>query len=71
MLHWLRSSKPLPVFVANRVKEILRASDISFRYVSSNENPADYPTRGLSAAEISEAELWWCGPSWLKNSEDT
>ena len=71
VVHWLKSSKPLPVFVANRIKEILRASDVSFRYVPSSDNPADLPTRGLSAAEIPKTNLWWYGPSWLKNSEDT
>ena len=71
VLHWLKSSKPLPVFVANRVKEILRASDVNFHYVPPSDNPADLPTRGLSAAEIAKANLWWYGPSWLKNLEDT
>ena len=71
MLHWLKTCKPLPLFVDNQVKEVLKATDISFHYVPSNENPADLPTRGLSGAEISEAKLWWYGLSWLKNSEDT
>ena len=71
MFHWLKTHKPLPVFVDNRVKETLKATDISFHYVPSNENPADLPTRSLSGEEILEAKLWWYGPSWLKNSEDT
>ena len=33
VLHWLKTRKPLPVFVDNRVKEVLKATDISFRYV--------------------------------------
>ena len=70
VLHWLKTCKPLPLFVDNRVKEILKATDISFCYVPSKENPADFPTRGLSATEILETRLWWHGPSWLKNSED-
>ena len=47
VLHWLKTHKPLPVFVDNQVKEVLKATDISFRYVPSNENLADLPTRGL------------------------
>ena len=70
-MHWLKTCKPLPLFVDNRVKEILKATDISFRYVPSKENPADFPTRGLSDIEIKETKLWWHGPSWLKNSEDS
>ena len=58
MLHWLKTRKPLPLFVDNQVKEVLKATDISFRYVPSNENPADLLTRSLSGAEISEAKLW-------------
>ena len=37
VLHWLKSSKPLPVFVANRVKEVLRASDVSFRVLRASD----------------------------------
>ena len=57
------------MFVENRIKEILKETDVTFRYVPSNENLADFPTRGLSVMEM-EAKLWWYGPSWLKNSEE-
>ena len=70
VLHWLKTSKPLSLFVENRVKEILKETDVTFRYVPSNENPADFPTRGLSVMELLKAKLWWYGPSWLKNSEE-
>ena len=53
----------------NRVAEIKRETDITFRYIPSDQNPADLPTRGLSVSEISEAKLWWHGPEWLKESE--
>ena len=58
LLHWLKTYKPLPVFADNRVIEVLKATDISFCYVSSNENTADLRTRGLSGEEISEVKLW-------------
>ena len=50
VLHWLKTHKPLPVFVDNQVKfkGVLKTTDISFDYVPSNENPTDFPTRGLS-----------------------
>ena len=71
VLHWLKTCKPLPLFVDNRFKEVLKATDISFHYVPSKENPADFSTRGLSATEIFETKVWWHGLLWLKNSKDT
>ena len=53
-LHWLKTKKPLPVFVENRIKEIQSQKNISFCYIASNQNPSDYTTRGLSAADIKE-----------------
>ena len=69
VLHWLKTTKPLPLFVENRVAEIKRASDITFRYIPSDQNPADLPTRGLPTNELSDATLWWHGPGWLEKSE--
>ena len=37
VLHWLKTSKPLSLFVENRVKEILKETDVTFCYVPSNE----------------------------------
>ena len=41
VLHWMKSRKPLPVFVQNRLKEITSHKDIKFRYVTTTQNPAD------------------------------
>jgi len=41
VLHWLKTNKPLPTFVENRVKEVLKESDVNFRYIPSDQNPAD------------------------------
>ena len=30
VLHWLKTNKPLPTFVENRVKEVLKESDVIF-----------------------------------------
>ena len=69
VLYWLRSSKPLPVFVQNRVNEIHQEEHVSFSYVPSEENPADFATRGLTVTEIKESKLWWHGPAWLQYAE--
>ena len=70
VLYWLRTNKPLSLFVENRVKEIQRQSDL-FYYVPSSENPADLPTRGLTVPEIEHSKLWWSGPDWLVSSHDS
>ena len=44
--------KPLITFVQNQVKEITETKDISFRYVETNQNPADLATGGVSAQDL-------------------
>ena len=34
-------------------------------------NPADLPTRGVSATELSQSKYWMCGPQFLINDEET
>ncbi len=65
-LHWLHSSKPLSVFVENRLQEIKSCKkEVSFKYVPTAENPSDYATRGLTTTELVSNQLWWNGPKWL------
>ncbi len=66
-LQWLVSQKPLTTFVTNRVREIVSNKDITFRYVSSLDNPADIASRGMSLPELLHTKLWWNGPPWLHN----
>ena len=58
----------MSVFVENRLKEI-RNENITLRFVISEDNPADLATRGISAQELSESQLWWHGPRWLRDPE--
>ena len=63
-----RSFKP---FVANRVGEIHDSSSPSqWRYVSTRENPADLPTRGVAVCELARSEMWWRGPTFLSEEEE-
>ena len=62
VFHWRKSRKPLPVFVKNRLKEIISHKDIKFRYVTTSQNSA---TRGVPTEELINNDLWWHGPSWL------
>ena len=69
VLHWMKTTKPLPLFVENRIVEIRKSKDITFCYIPSQQNPADYATRGLTVPEIANANLWWHGPRWLTSEE--
>ena len=68
-LQWLQSTKPLPVFVANRLKEIQSLHGVEFKYVPSEDNPADIATRGKTPLELSYS-IWWNGPQWLQQPRD-
>lgn len=62
-------SRRFQTFVANRVSKIHDASKPSqWRYVSTNLNPADDTSRGLTATEILENERWLMGPAFLRKS---
>jgi len=69
VLYWLKTNKPLSLFIENRVKEIITEKDIIFQYIESAQNPADIATRGSSVSGISQSDLWWSGPAWLKNED--
>ena len=58
VLYWLKTNKPLPLFVENRVKEIQKEKDVVCQYVPSDQNPADIPTRGMTVAGISVVVEW-------------
>jgi len=59
------------VFVANRVGEIQRLTEIeTWRHVTSSNNPTDLLSRGLSPPELADASLWWHGPAFLQSKEE-
>uniref|UniRef100_A0A0M3IUX5 Integrase catalytic domain-containing protein n=1 Tax=Ascaris lumbricoides TaxID=6252 RepID=A0A0M3IUX5_ASCLU len=70
VLRWLVSRKVLPVFIANRIKEIREAVGVEFRYVKSEDNPADIATRGATPEMLENYRLWWKGPKWLIEPPD-
>ena len=73
VLHYIGSERGrFPVFVANRVKQIRDfSSPQQWRYVPTNENPADIASRGIHAAEIVENDLWFHGPPFLQTDESS
>ena len=66
VLQWLHASNnKQPVFVANRVAEILENSTIDqWRHVEGKMNPADIGTRGMTVEALKESE-WLTEPARL------
>ncbi|XP_029177719.1 uncharacterized protein LOC114945619 [Nylanderia fulva] len=71
-LNWIASSsRNWSVFVANRVGEIQRLTQISqWRHVSSSDNPADILSRGIYPYDLIASSMWWHGPSFLQLHEN-
>lgn len=67
-LAWIKGqSQKWKSFVAHRVAEInQRSSKNQWFHVNTKENPADIASRGISPSQILQSDLWWQGPSWLK-----
>ena len=56
-------------FVANRVQTIRQSTTAEqWRYVSTQNNPADHASRGLTAEELRKSN-WLTGPSFLWETE--
>lgn len=71
VLDWLRK-EPIhwKTFVANRISEIQSTfPSMSWRYVPTEDNPADCASRGISASDLKSHRLWWNGPQWLSQDE--
>ena len=72
VLGWIRNaSRHFKPFIANRVGEIHRVTEPSqWQHVATKSNPADLLTRGLTATQLAECDLWWNGPPFLVDPED-
>ena len=69
VLHWLQSTSKQPVFVANRIAEILDLTTIDqWNHVSTNNNPADIATRRIEIHNFQECS-WLKGPTFLLAEE--
>jgi hypothetical protein len=71
VLHWLVSKKLLTVFVRNRINAIKLFSGVTYLYVPTSENPADLASRGKTATELFMSLLWWSGPKWLAENNQS
>ncbi len=66
-LHWIRGEGNYRQFVQNRVNKI-QEKKLEWRYVPTNENPADLGSRGGVVNQ--KNKLWWNGPMWLSKPEE-
>ena len=71
-LGWIRSEPHRwKTFICNRVTEInAYTSPSQWRHCPGADNPADLLSRGLNAQDLTTADTWWHGPSWLQDSPD-
>ena len=40
-----------------------------WRFVPTNENPADLTTRGMRVSDLAKKKKWWSGPDFLQREE--
>ncbi|XP_044165233.1 uncharacterized protein LOC122949165 [Acropora millepora] len=65
-LCWIKNQRVWKSYVQHRVDEIrhLTTKD-SWRHCPGHLNPADLPSRGLTAKALVACETWWKGPNFL------
>ena len=70
VIHWLDGSpRRFKTYVGNRISFILRRlPSKNWHHVRGEQNPADCASRGLCPKELSEHDLWWFGPAWMKQN---
>ncbi|KAL9955907.1 hypothetical protein ACROYT_G037306 [Oculina patagonica] len=69
-LCWIKNERVWKQYIGQRVEEIRRLTPKDlWRHCPGELNPADLPSRGLSAKELSDSNTWWNGPSFLYRPE--
>ena len=68
VLNWLDGQpRDFPRFVGNRVSFILEHTHPqTWQHIPTGDNPADCASRGMTPQELLHHQLWWQGPTWLK-----
>ncbi|VDI35957.1 Hypothetical predicted protein, partial [Mytilus galloprovincialis] len=71
VLSWISSTKTLPTFVSNCLKEIRKLAENSdLRYCPTDQNQADYLTHGITAKQLMNSVLWIKGLKWVANKTE-
>ena len=69
-LYWVYNNGEWKQWVQFRVAEILRLSKKEdWGHVGGKENPADLGSRGATASQLKNSDLWWKGPQWLRKGK--
>ena len=69
VLQWISSTNKHPIFIANRVGEILENTRVDqWNHVATCDNLADAGTRGMSA-EVLQSSSWVRGPDFLRTKQ--
>ncbi|GBL95376.1 hypothetical protein AVEN_154785-1 [Araneus ventricosus] len=69
-LYWIKGKENWGTFMYNSVQEIrLLTKPEDCKHIARILNPADLPSRGCGAEELTES-LWWEGPTWLKKPRE-
>ncbi|GFX86894.1 integrase catalytic domain-containing protein [Trichonephila clavipes] len=71
VLSWTRKESYQPkTFVANRIATIKdMTSSEQWRYVATEDNPADFVSRGMDSLKLKTCELWWNCPKFLMSNQ--
>ncbi|XP_029054599.2 uncharacterized protein LOC114881882 [Osmia bicornis bicornis] len=72
-LTWIKShASRWKDYVRNRVTQIQELTKTAtWMHVPSTSNPADCASRGLTTIQLEQHELWWRGPPWLLQSQES
>ena len=67
VLCWLRSpSKSLHTFVGHKIARMQTTTPKGhWKWVPTDQNPADIPSRGATIKDLRKKDLWWKGPAFL------
>ncbi|XP_043485226.1 uncharacterized protein LOC122513057 [Leptopilina heterotoma] len=72
VLQWIKS---LPnhwkTYVANSTSEIQTLTNGNWNHVSYSDNPADLMSRGINPMDLQDNKLWWNGPEYLLQNEES
>ena len=66
-LCWIKNHRPWKQYVQHKVDVICKMTDREkWRFCPGNMKPVDIPSRGCSGKDLVESELWWSGPTFLR-----